>query len=296
MGNSVRAAERLASGGKVTPELIARRTIGKHRRPGLLTAMFTLGLLGEVCLFAQLDGPASPGVSASLIRLFGTNAAFTAQAEVQILGPDHKERIGLPMLFTRLDDKIRVEVDMARMRNREQPDALARLAPLGLDRVISLICPQQRTTWVVFPKLQSVVKLAMPHAEADAFLKKAKVERTGLAKEKMEGHPCVKQRVVITDNQPRPHEATVWIATDLREFPVCVATREGNDTVMMRFRQVQFTRADAKTFEPPTGFTEYADMQALMAGAGVQYLRRHSASTPTPAKPPAYPVPPVKKK
>ena len=153
--------------------------------------------------FAQLDGPGSPGVTASLIRLFGTNTAFTAQAEVQILGLDQKERVGLPMTFTRLDNKIRVEVDMARMRNREQPDALARMAPLGLDRVISLIRPEQRTTWVAFPKLQSVVKLAMPPAEADAFLKKAKVERTRLAQEKMEGHPCVKQRVVITDDQSR---------------------------------------------------------------------------------------------
>lgn len=244
--------------------------------------------------FAQFDGAGSPGVTASLIRLFGTNTAFTAQAEVQILGVDQKERVGMPMTFTRLDNKIRVEVDMARMRNREQPDALARMAPLGLDRVISLICPEQRTTWVAFPKLQSVVKLAMPPGEADGFLKKANVERTRLAQEKMEGHPCVKQRVVITDHKAVKHEATVWAATDLRDFPVCVATREGNDTVVMRFRQIQFTRADAKVFEPPAGYTEYADMQALMAGAVVKHMRGHSSSTP--AQSPAKPVSPTKKK
>ena len=243
--------------------------------------------------FAQFDGPGSPGVTASLIRLFGTNTAFTAQAEVQILGPDQKERVGLPMNITRLDSKIRVEVDLARMRNREQPDALARMSPLGLDRVISLIRPEQRTTWVAFPKLQSVVKLAMPPAEADAFLKKANIKRTRLAQEKMEGHPCVKQRVVITDDKAEKHEATVWTATDLRDFPVCVATREGNDTVVMRFRQVQFTRAEAKVFEPPAGYTEYADMQALMAGAVVKHMRGHSSSTP--AQSPAKPVSSTKK-
>jgi hypothetical protein len=257
--------------------------------------MVILFLLAEAGTgFAQFDGPGSPGVTASLIRLFGTNTAFTAQAEVQILGPDQKERVGLPMVLTRLDSKIRVEVDMARMRNREQPDALARLAPLGFDRVISLIRPEQRTTWVAFPKLQSVVKLAMPPGEADGFLKKANLERTRLAQEKMEGHPCVKQRVVITDHKAVKHEATVWIATDLRDFPVCVATREGNDTVVMRFRQVQFTRADAKAFESPTGYTEYADMQALMAGAVVKYMRGHSRSTP--AQSPAKPASPTKKK
>ena len=279
---------------QVRHELIAGRAVRNRCRPILLPVLLALGLLGEFCLFAQLDGPGSPGVTASLIRLFGTNTAFTAQAEVQILGLDQKERVGLPMLITRLDSKIRVEVDMARMRNREQPDALARLAPLGMDRVISLIRPEQHTTWVAFPKLQSVVKLAMPHAEADAFLKKATVDRTTLAKEKMEGHPCVKQRVVITDDHAQKHEATVWTATDLRDFPVCVATREGNDTVVMRFRQLQFTRADAKVFEPPTGYTDYADMQALMAGAAVKYIRGHSNSTP--ANSPARPASPSKKK
>jgi hypothetical protein len=115
-----------------------------------------------------------------------------------------------------------------------------------------------------------------------------------LAQEKMEGHPCVKQRVVITDDKAEKHEATVWTATDLRNFPVCVATREGNDTVVMRFRQVQFTRADAKVFELPTGYTEYADMQSLMAGAVVKYMRGHSSSTP--AQAPAKPASPTKKK
>ena len=293
MGNSLRVPERLASG-MVMPELSARRPVRNRGRRRVFLSCLALSLLGEVGLFAQLDGPGSPGVTASLIRLFGTNTAFTAQAEVQILGPDKKERIGLPMVLTRLDSKIRVEVDMARMRNREQPDALARLAPLGMDRVVSLIRPDQRTTWVAFPKLQSVVKLAMPAAEADAFLKKAKVERTRLAKEKLEGHPCVKQRVVITDDQGQKHEATVWVASDLREFPVCVATREGNDTVVMRFRQVQFTRADAKLFEPPAGCTQYADMQALMAGPAVKYLR--GQASPTPSKSPARPATSSKKK
>lgn len=251
-------------------------------------------LAGVVSGAAQFDGPGSPGITPSLIRLFGTNTAFTAQVEVQILGLDQKERVGMPMIFTRLDSNIRVELDVARMRNREQPDALARLAPLGLDRVISLIRPEQRTTWVAFPKLQSVLKLAMPPAEADAFLKKANVERTRLAQEKMEGHPCAKQRVVITDDKAEKHEATVWTATDLRDFPVCVATREGNDTVVLRFRQVQFTRADTKVFEPPAGSTEYADMPALLAGAVVKYMRGHSS--PTPAQSPAQTASPTKKK
>lgn len=252
---------------------------------------------------AQFDGPASTGVSASLVRLFGTNHAITAQAEVQVLGPDNKERVGTPMNFTLTGGKIRVEVDMNRMRNREQPNAVAQVKPLGLDQVVSIIRPDQRTTLVAFPKLRSFVKLAMPANEAEAFLKRAKIERTTIAKEKMEGYQCIKQRVVITDDSGQKSEATVWTAPDLRNFPVCVATREKQGTVVIRFRNVQFARAEPSRFEPPAGFQEYADIQALMSGPVVNYMKANNtavkvnpkAKNPAPATKKSAPSAPKKK-
>jgi hypothetical protein len=257
--------------------------------------------------FAQFDGPGSTGVSASLLRLFGTNNTFTAQAELQVLGRDNKERIGTPMNFALADNKIRVEVDLNRMRNREQPDALAKVKPLGMDSVVSIIRPEQRLALIVFPKLNAFVKLDLPPNEAQAFLTRAKIERTTVGKEKMDGHPCVKQRVVITDDGGKKSEATVWTATDLRNFPVCVATRENEGTVVIRFRQIQFTRAEATKFEPPTGFVECGDIQVLMAGPVVKYMKENGTAlkpatkvqptTTSPTKPaPTKSTPAAKKK
>jgi hypothetical protein len=263
-----------------------------------------IGLLvvGSSSAVAQFDGPASTGVSASLIRLFGTNNAFTAQAEVQVLGPDNKERVGTPMVFTLTGNRIRVDVDMTRMRNREQPDAIAQVKPLGLDNVVSIIQPEQRTSLIMFPKLRAFVKLDMPPAESAAFLKRAKIERTAMGKEKMEGFACVKQRVVITDDAGKKSEATVWAATDLRDFPVCVATKEREGTVVIRFRKIQFTRAAAEQFEPPAGYAECTDMQVLMAGPVVKYMKDNStALKPSPKtqksapKPAAKPAPTPRK-
>lgn len=259
-------------------------------------------LAGSLPGFAQFDGPGSPGVSASLIRLFGTNRFFTAQAEVQILGKDNKERIGTPMTFSLSDTKIRLEVDLTRMRNREQPNMVAQIKPLGMDSIVSIFRPDRRATCVVFPKLRAFVKLAMPDEEADAFAKKVRLERTALGKEKMEGHPCVKNRIVITDEKGQRHEATVWNATDLRDFPVCVATREADDTVVIRFRQVQFVTPGAALFEPPPEYQSCADMKALGNGPSAKYFVRNlTKTTPTksvaPAtKPKAAPAPPAKKK
>lgn len=268
------------------------------------------GLIGGLLLWAgsalaQFDGPGATGVSASLIRLFGTNNAFTAQAEVQVLDKNNKERVGTPMTFTLLGTKIRVEVDMTRMRNRDQPNAIAQVKPLGLDHVISIIHPEQRTTLIAFPKLRSFVKLDMPPTESEAFLQRTKIERSVVGKEKMEGHSCVKQRVVLTDDSGKKSEATVWTATDLRDFPVCVATRENEGTVVIRFRQIQFTQAEASKFAAPAGFGEFADIQALMGGPVVKFMRDNGTAvkasprptTASPAKPTSpKPAPAPKKK
>lgn len=263
--------------------------------------LLALLLAGGVSAFGQFGGAGSPGVSATLIRLFGTNRAFTAQVEVQVLGKDNKEQVGTPMTFALLDTKIRLEVDLARMRNREQANMLAQVKPLGMDSLVSLFRPDLRATCVVFPKLRAFVKLPMPDEEAEAFSKSARIERSPLGKEKMDGHPCVKNRVVLTDDKGKQHEATVWNASDLRDFPICVATRESEGTVVMRFRQVQFVPPSASLFEPPAGYQACADMSALMAGPGAKFLAAsgQAVSTKSPApttKPKPAAPPPTKKK
>ena len=255
-------------------------------------AFFLLGSI--VVARAQFDSPGSPGVSASLIRLFGTNTAFTAQVEYQLLNRSNKEIVSLPMSFARLDNRIRVEVDLARMKNQVQPDALAQVKPLGMDQIVTILRPDQRVTCQVFPKLKAFVKLPMPPAEIDSFLKPAKMERTPLGQEKMQGYTCTKYRVVAYDEQGKRHEATVWNAPDLRDFPVCVATREATETAVMRFKQVIFNRPAAEKFEPPAGFEQATDMQALMAGPVTRYMVKNKTTTKTPAK--TNPSTPTKKK
>jgi len=239
----------------------------------------------------QFDGQGSPGVSASLIRLFGTNFAFTAQVEYQLLTRSNQEVVRLPMKLARSGNRMRVEIDLSRMQNHAQPDALAQVKPLGLDQVVTILRPEQQTTLQVFPKLSAYVRLPMPASESEAFLKPAKMERSALGREKMEGYDCVKYRVVAYDARNQRHEATVWNAPGLRDFPVCVATVEERGTVVMRFRQIQFAGPAASQFEPPAGAQACADMQALMAGPVAQYVMKHqpakASSSPARSRPEA---------
>jgi hypothetical protein len=76
----------------------------------------------------------------------------------------------------------------------------------------------------------------------------------------------VKNKVVITDDKGQKSEVTVWNATDLKDFPVQIQTAEKENTVVMRYRDIQFAKPDAKQFDAPAGFTEFGDVQQLMEG------------------------------
>jgi len=66
----------------------------------------------------------------------------------------------------------------------------------------------------------------------------------------------VKNKVVIRNQQGPVLEAVTWNASDLKDLPVRVETREKDTTVVMRFTKVQFTRPDALQFEVPAGYIQ----------------------------------------
>ncbi len=155
-------------------------------------------LLAASSALAQLPGgDGSPGVSTAMLKLFGTNNAFTARADVQVVDGGKVEQLRTPMAFAALDVRLRVEIDMAQIRGKNLPPAaVAGLKQLGMDRVVSLLRPDKQALFILYPNAQSYVHLPFTKEEIAAD-KNLKVERTALARETVAGHPCVKNQVVI---------------------------------------------------------------------------------------------------
>src|SRR5207249_2517026 len=95
----------------------------------------------------------------------------------------------------------------------------------------------------------------LPKEETAANLK---VEKTTLGKETVDGHPCAKNQVVVKNGTNVVLTATTWNASDLKDFPVQVVTKEKDMTSIMHFQEILFVRLDAKQFEPPAGFKQYS--------------------------------------
>jgi len=238
--------------------------------------------IGSAC-FGQLPNlggtQGSMGLDFALLSgLYGDVTAFTAKAEVRVYGKDKKEKSVTPFDFAQLDNKVRAEVEMSKMVNKDVPEAAAgALKQMGIDRVISISRQDKKATYVIVPGIQSYVNMPMSKEEIESAEAKPKVEKTELGKETLDGHACVKNKVIITDNKGEKHESTVWFATDLKDFPVQVLTKEKDDTVIMRYRQVQFTKPDAKQFDTPAGYQEFNDMQAMMMAAAMKMINSDGA-------------------
>jgi len=244
-----------------------------------LITVIAAWLLASSTAFSQMPGTGAPaGVNAALTKLFGNITAFSAKCDVRVLDKTQKETMAVAMNFALLDNKVRVEIDMTQMKASNLPPGAAEsMKQMGMDRVVSIIRPDKKGMYINYPGMQSYVNMPLPKEDAEALEKNPKIEKTALGKETIDGHPCVKNKVVATDDKGQKNEAIVWNATDLKDFPVQIQTAKKENTVVMRYHQIQFAKPDAKQFDPPAGFTEYSDVQQLMQGAMKKMMGGQSA-------------------
>lgn len=216
--------------------------------------------------FAQMPGGAG-GVNSAMIKLFGDNAAFTARADIQVLNSNRVEWMRMPSSFTVAEGKIRVDIDMTQMRSSAvTPATISTFKQLGMDQVTSVIRPDKKAIYIIYPRAASLVN--MPLSEEDLQIANEKVTRTAISRETIDGHPCVKNKSVVKSSKGATLvEAVTWNATDLKDFPVQIETKEGLNTSIMHFQQINLTKPEAKLFEPPAGLKQYNNPQDLLTDA-----------------------------
>src|SRR5436190_20645814 len=177
---------------------------------------------------AQIPGAGDAGgMTAALTKLFGDVTAFTAKAQVQVMDSTNKEIANMPMDFTLLDKKIRVEIDLTQTKNASMPPGAATtLRQMGMAQVISLVRPDKKLVYIIYPDQKAMITMPLPDEDLDVAAKNSKTSKTPLGKETVDGHPCVKNKVVITSEKGEVLEATTWNAIDLQDFPLQIQTKE----------------------------------------------------------------------
>jgi outer membrane lipoprotein-sorting protein len=209
--------------------------------------------------------PSGPHFGGDMAKIFGENSSYTATLEMRAPGGAGGAEIIMPGKLAYLEGKSRFEMDMTEMKGGDlPPQAAAQMKQMGMDKMIIISRPEKNITFMIYPGLQAYVQMPPPDPDAAKPASDFKSEATELGKETVDGHACVKNKVVVTDKAGTARQSTVWNATDLKNFPVKIETSDGGTTVTMLFKDVKFDRPEAAQFEPPAGFKKYDDMMTMM--------------------------------
>ncbi|MEP6663867.1 MAG: DUF4412 domain-containing protein, partial [Verrucomicrobiota bacterium] len=220
-------------------------------------------MASTILLRAQMPTMGSGPVNLAMLKLFGANSNFTATAEVRVLDKTQKELMSLAFPMSVSNGKMRADMDFTKSKSALlTPEMMMKMKQMGADRTIYILRPDLKKTYMIYPGLNAYLDSPLD-AKNSAPIKDAALAKTAIGKETIEGHPCVKNKVVITDDKGQKQEAIVWNATDLKDFPVQMQMTENDSTAIIRYKNVQFAKPDAKQFEPPAGLSHFTTAQQL---------------------------------
>ena len=227
----------------------------------LTTTVLCLGLAPAFAQFGK--GPGGPKFDGAMAKLFGDNSAFSAAVETQ-LKPESGDTITMPGKMAFDAGKVRFEMNMGDAKGLKMPPGAAeQMKAMGFDQMITLSLPEKKQVYLIYPGLESYVANPSPAAK-DGTNDTFKLDVKEVGKETVDGHPCVKNDVIVTDGKGATNEFTVWNATDLKKFPVKILRAEQGMQVTMLFKDVALTKPAASAFEVPAGYTRYDNMQTMM--------------------------------
>ena len=222
---------------------------------------------------AQLPGGSQAGLNAALLKLLGDVPAFKSKAEVRVDEKGQNSPMTMTVDFLYLDGKARLDLDMNTIKSKQlPPETLAGFKAAGMEKVSTIVRPDRKSALIVYPSAQGYVEMPMSKDEAADMERKYKIEKTRLGRESIDGHPCEKNKVVVSADTGQKHEALVWYATDLKNFPLKVQMEQQQMTVVMHYRDVKLERPDARQFEAPAGLTKFASIEQLMQSAMMKMI------------------------
>jgi hypothetical protein len=209
--------------------------------------------------------PSGPNFGGGMAKIFGDNSGFSATMEMHSPGGANGGEIVMPGKLAFLDGKSRFEMDMTDMKGSQlTPQRAGQMKQMGMGNIIAISRPDKKVSWAVYPGLQAYTETQTQDSATATTPSDYKIDETKLGEETVDGHPCVKKKVVVTGKEGQAHESTVWTATDLKNFPVKIESNEGGKTVTMLFKDIKLEKPDAAQFEPPSDFKKYDNMMTMM--------------------------------
>jgi hypothetical protein len=231
-------------------------------------AVFVAILFAAAGAVAQF-GPGmvqGPQFTGPMAKLFGDHQSFSATLEFKAEGGSSGKSTTMecPMAF--LNGMTRFEMDMTKMQGANiKPQAMAQMKRMGMDKIAVVSIPEKKITRTMYASMNAYVESALPDAStSSASGTDYKISVTEIGSDTIDGHQCVKNKVVVTEPSGTSHESTVWNAKDMDKFPLKIEMSDNGKQMSMMFKDVKLEKPDEALFNPPADAKKYDSMMDMM--------------------------------
>jgi len=236
------------------------------KRLSIISTVLSAGALLITVLAARaqmVPGPNLSGVDAGLTRLLGDHKAFSAEVVLRVYDTNEQEVLSTTAGFAIRGDRLRMDVDMSKLRSKDLPAGIAGgLQQLGMEQVVSLVLPEKRCSYVIYPGLESILKVPMDEGDLRLATSDFRLEREAIGSETLDGHRCTKYRVTVTDAS----------GGTLRDFPLQIQMADKQNVMILRFRNPKLVAPQAELFVVPGGYKQYDSQRELMQAVMMKAL------------------------
>lgn len=242
------------------------------KRPPL--ALIALSIALTIPVHAQpMAGMNNATMNHFMKKLFADNQTFTANADFTVTSPTEKPTT-MPAKVAFDAGKFRTEMNLSDVRGgRMSPVVLERLKAMGMDQTVFIARPADKISYSIFPGLSAYVETPMRDADASKPESDFNLQSTELGKETVDGHSCMKNKDVVTDDKGQAHEFTVWNASDLKKFPVQIQWEDNGRTTSILFKNIKTSKPEAALFSPPSDYKKYATQAELMQQEVMKHIQ-----------------------
>ena len=207
-----------------------------------------------------------PLFAAALTPLLSQPRPFSARVEWIFFADSPEDRTAVPMTLTMNGGAMRWDLNLEDSpRENFLPGALPALKGMKMER-ISLYLQPGRAVQVVFPGAESVVVIPLPKDQRvveKAGEQAEQLTQTAVAREVIDGQPCVKYRLKVPTTKTTTEEAFVWRATALENFPLRLQIRFGSESHVLQFKNPSFAKIEPAQLTPPAKFKRFADLETM---------------------------------
>jgi hypothetical protein len=147
------------------------------------------------------------------------------------------------------------------------------LKQIGMNRVITILRPDDRQTVILYPKRRAYVSLPESSDQEKARAQSARTRKTKQGQEIILGMTCTKSQITFIEEPEQESTVLVWEAGRLRNFPVQIEMKQAGGTMTVRYRDVSFEAPDKVQFEIPDEYQKHAGVQSILEEATQELLK-----------------------